>query len=593
MSGFTLQIRAKATLLIVALFATFALAVLTFTHVWIGTEIEAEMEASARAAVRVLALTFSEAHKNIQVDMDKNAVARVTMEAMPAVADNGIVDRTGQMIDGVATIFATRGRDQVRISTTVKTENGARAVGTTLAADHPARASLDRGQPYYGPAVLFGRAYVTGYQPILGKDGTTTGVLFVGLPMERADAMVARLTGMLAMVTAGVLAVLTVLAAVLVARFVRPLVGLTAGMNELAGGRFNVVLPGLDRGDEIGAMARAVETFKVKSAEKAHAEAEARQTEQAREAEAARLAAEREQARQKEASEHAAAARRTAMYELADGFQHAIGTIIDTVSSTSRHLEAAAAGLSRTASTTQTLSDAVAGASRQASGNVQSVAKAAEQVTASVHEIGRQVQESSRIARDAVEQARATDARVTALSAAASRIGDVVRLITAIAEQTNLLALNATIEAARAGEAGRGIRGRRQRGQGARRPDRQGHRGDRRPDRRDAERDGGRRRCHQDDRLDHRTHRRNLRRHRRRRRGAKRVDRRDRPQCRRGRRKEPHRSPAPSCRRQPRRGRHRLRVGTQVLASAEQLAAESNRLKERSRTSFSTTIRAA
>jgi methyl-accepting chemotaxis protein len=457
MTGFSLQIRAKATLLIVALFATFALAVLTFAHVWIGTEVEAEMKASARAAIRVLALTFSEAHKNIRVDMDKDAVARVAMEAMPAVADHGIVDRTGQMIDGVATIFATRGRDQVRISTTVKTENGARAVGTTLAADHPARASLDRGQPYYGPAVLFGRSYVTGYQPILGKDGTTTGVLFVGLPMERADAMVARLTGMLAMVTAGVLVALTILATVLVARFVRPLVGLTAGMNELAGGRFDVVLPGLDRGDEIGAMARAVETFKVKSAEKAHAEAEARQTEQAREAEAARLTAEREQVRQKEAAEHAAAARRTAMYELADGFQHAIGTIIDTVSSTSRHLEAAAAGLSRTASTTQTLSDAVAGASRQASGNVQSVAKAAEQVTASVHEIGRQVQESSRIARDAVEQARATDARVTALSTAASRIGDVVKLITAIAEQTNLLALNATIEAARAGEAGRGF----------------------------------------------------------------------------------------------------------------------------------------
>jgi methyl-accepting chemotaxis protein len=457
MSGFSLQIRAKATLLIVALFATFSLAVLGFAHVWIGKEVQAAMEANARGAVRVLALTFGDTHKNIRVEMDRDAVARATMEAMPAIADHGIVDRTGQMIDGVATIFAARGRDQVRVSTTVKNESGARAVGTVLAADHPAKANLDRGQPYYGPAVLFGRAYITGYQPILGKDGTTIGVLFVGLPMERADAMVSRLTAVLAMVTAGVLVVLTLLATVLVARFVRPLVGLTAGMNELAGGRFDIVLPGLERGDEIGAMARAVETFKVKSAEKAHQEAEARQAELAREAEASRLAAEREQARQREAAEHAAAARRTAMYELADGFQHTVGTIIDTVSSTSHHLETAAAGLSRTASTTQTLSDAVAGASRQASGNVQSVAKAAEQVTAAVHEIGRQVQESSRIARDAVEQARETDARVTALSAAAARIGDVVRLITAIAEQTNLLALNATIESARAGEAGRGF----------------------------------------------------------------------------------------------------------------------------------------
>ena len=78
-------------------------------------------------------------------------------------------------------------------------------------------------------------------------------------------------------------------------------------------------------------------------------------------------------------------------------------------------------------------------------------------MTSSVNEVGRQVQESSQIAAEAVRQAELTDARIAQLSQAASRIGDVVKLITAIAEQTNLLALNATIEAARAGEAGRGF----------------------------------------------------------------------------------------------------------------------------------------
>ena len=78
-------------------------------------------------------------------------------------------------------------------------------------------------------------------------------------------------------------------------------------------------------------------------------------------------------------------------------------------------------------------------------------------MTASVNEISRQVQESSNIAGEAVKQAQKTDARITELSQAAGRIGDVVKLITAIAEQTNLLALNATIEAARAGEAGKGF----------------------------------------------------------------------------------------------------------------------------------------
>jgi methyl-accepting chemotaxis protein len=78
-------------------------------------------------------------------------------------------------------------------------------------------------------------------------------------------------------------------------------------------------------------------------------------------------------------------------------------------------------------------------------------------MTASVDEISRQVHESTRIAAEAVAQAERTDGRIAALSQAAGRIGDVVKLITAIAEQTNLLALNATIEAARAGDAGKGF----------------------------------------------------------------------------------------------------------------------------------------
>jgi uncharacterized phage infection (PIP) family protein YhgE len=99
----------------------------------------------------------------------------------------------------------------------------------------------------------------------------------------------------------------------------------------------------------------------------------------------------------------------------------------------------------------------VAAASEEASANVQSVATATEELTSSVNEISRQVQESARIANEAVDQARKTNDRVGELSKAAARIGDVVELINTIAGQTNLLALNATIEAARAGEAGRGF----------------------------------------------------------------------------------------------------------------------------------------
>ncbi len=138
-------------------------------------------------------------------------------------------------------------------------------------------------------------------------------------------------------------------------------------------------------------------------------------------------------------------------------FESMIGEIVQTVSSASTQLEASAGTLSKTAERSQQLTTAVAAASEEASTNVQSVASATEELSSSVNEISRQVQELARMATDAVGQARTTNDRVSELSKAASRIGDVVELINTIAGQTNLLALNATIEAARAGEAGRGF----------------------------------------------------------------------------------------------------------------------------------------
>lgn len=215
----------------------------------------------------------------------------------------------------------------------------------------------------------------------------------------------------------------------------KPVVAMASAMRELAGGKFDVQLPGLERADEVGQMARAVDEFKAQAIAKAEREA-----------------AEREQRNRELANRQ-----QEELHRLADKFEAAVGEIVGTVSHASTDLETAAQGLTRNTETTRELSVKVSAASAETSANVQSVASATEEMASSVTEISRQVQESSRVACEAVDQARQTDGRITTLSQAADRIGDVTKLITTIAEQTNLLALNATIEAARAGDAGRGF----------------------------------------------------------------------------------------------------------------------------------------
>ena len=252
---------------------------------------------------------------------------------------------------------------------------------------------------------------------------------------SESDASIGETERLIAMLAAGGFLLGGVLAVLLGKGISRPMTAMCKAMRELAGGKFDVVLPGLGRRDELGEMAAAVEEFKMQAIAKA----------------------ERDAAAQDAQNRASSAARRTELIRFADDFEAAVGAIVSNVSSSAVQLESAAGTLTRTAETTQNLSSRVAGASEEASSNMQSVATATEELSASVDEIGRRVRESNKIAEAAVLQAQPTDGRIGKLSRAAQQIGDVVKLITAIAEQTNLLALNATIESARAGEAGRGF----------------------------------------------------------------------------------------------------------------------------------------
>jgi methyl-accepting chemotaxis protein len=215
---------------------------------------------------------------------------------------------------------------------------------------------------------------------------------------------------------------------------VKPLSGLRQRMALLSAGELQAPVANTERPDEIGEMARTVQVFR-----DAMIEANCM-----REAQTA-------------GEQRAAQQRRAEMNHLADEFEGRVGEIITLVSTSAGQLETASSTLSKTADTVEKVSQQASNASGEASSNVHSVAAATEEMASSVVEINRQVGASARIAGEAVEQARKTDARISQLSQAAARIGEVVTLIQSIASQTNLLALNATIEAARAGTAGRGF----------------------------------------------------------------------------------------------------------------------------------------
>ncbi|WP_181704635.1 methyl-accepting chemotaxis protein [Chthonobacter rhizosphaerae] len=212
-----------------------------------------------------------------------------------------------------------------------------------------------------------------------------------------------------------------------------PLGRLEGAMADLAEGRPVADIAGVDRGDEIGRMARAVAVFRTMSEERRRLEADGR---------AAALA----RTRRQEEIDAAIAA-----------FKRDVASLTTAVAATMDEMNATAGTLSRTADESAGRAADASSASGTASRKVSLVAAAAEELAASIGEIGAQVARTTAIVADATERARRTNDTVTSLAEAAGRVGQVVTLIRGIAEQTNLLALNATIEAARAGAAGRGF----------------------------------------------------------------------------------------------------------------------------------------
>ncbi len=205
-------------------------------------------------------------------------------------------------------------------------------------------------------------------------------------------------------------------------------------MKKLADGDNKVSVPSLERQDEIGDMAKAVQVFKENALEMERMEAEA---------EKLKIRTEED--------------KKAAMHKLADDFDGRTASIIMALTAAATQMQSTATQMNSASERTSEISSAVAAAATQADANVKTVAAAAEELSASASEISQQINMVANMAGNAANEAENTSKEVKNLQEMAVSIGEVVGAIKEIAEQTNLLALNATIEAARAGEAGKGF----------------------------------------------------------------------------------------------------------------------------------------
>ena len=422
----------------------------------ISQQVDKELVVRGPAIAETLKSITEQAHQNGNADASYSAgvaqakylemrvnVTRYLSDASPATAklakDNllDLEDAMNVLFEKLEGSNLSSAADKVIVEVVAYDK----AFDQVVAATQVRNGEVDRTLRVTGPALA------TNAERIVGAINSRQGRATLAAQAASLSAV------MIALLASAVGIAVALFAGALTQRLIaQPISRMAERMRSLAAGNLAIEITDTNRTDEVGDMARAVEIFR------AHAHEVDERRAAALEAERRELDREQALAHEREANRvRVEAERREAMLALADGFEASVRHVVESVGASAKQIEGGARLVSLTAEESGQLTAGVAAAANQASENSMIVASATEEMSLSIAEVSQQIGGAAKVAQDASDRARSTDAIVNNLIADTKTIEDVVALIADVARQTNLLALNATIEASRAGDAGRGF----------------------------------------------------------------------------------------------------------------------------------------